>query len=53
MPRSMYNMIQFKKDKQCQPPTIYVNVYMGVCMLVFVYGLISKIKYMERCQRDV
>lgn len=45
MPRSMYNMIQFKKDKQCQTPTIYVNVYMGVCMLMFVYGLMSKNKY--------
>lgn len=48
----MYNMIQFKKHKQCQTPTIYINVYMGVCMLMFVYGLMSKNKYVERCKRD-
>lgn len=52
MPRSMYNMIQFLKDKQCQPPTIYVNAYMGVCKFMFVYGFMSKNKNRERCKLD-
>jgi len=30
MPRNVYNIIQFKKDKQCQPPTLYVNAYVSV-----------------------
>lgn len=47
MLRSVYNTIQFKKDKQCQSPTIYVNVYLGVCKFMFVYGFMSKNKNME------
>ena len=35
-------MIQFKKDKQCQTPTIYVNVYLGACRFMFVYGFYER-----------
>lgn len=52
MPRSVYNMIQFKKDKQCQTPTIYVNVYMGVFKFMFVSGFMSKRENTGRCKRD-
>ena len=36
-PRNVYNPIQFKKDKQCQPPTLYVNVYVWECVILCLH----------------